>query len=284
MAASYPEARPVLRNQPPFEAVRLRDLSVYGNDMLATEIHTFAVELAAHPSLRKLAFGFAQLDSPLALDAIVDAALTLRLTKLEIAYCRMGPASAVLLPRLLRGDAWRHLTLRSGEGYGTLLDARAAALLANALRSNHTLTSLAVHDVGLWHDFEAAATLLGGLVGHASLTNITLSEGRPGVAAVAIVGPQFGALVAANAPHLCVLDICGLETLSDVGMGPLVDALPRNTHLRELRCRGNTMSAAFMRNRLMPALAANTSLQKLDSGFAEANAFVAARTAAAARS
>ena len=61
-----------------------------------------------------------------------------------------------------------------------------------------------------------------------------------------------------------------------------MDALPRNTHLRELVCRGNGMRAAFARKRLMPALAANTSLQKLVSGHAEADAFIAARTAAAA--
>ena len=42
------------------------------------------------------------------------------------------------------------------------------------------------------------------------------------------------------------------------------------------------MSDEFARNRLMPALAANTSLQMLDSGNAEADAFIAARTAAAA--
>ena len=63
-----------------------------------------------------------------------------------------------------------------------------------------------------------------------------------------------------------------------------MDALPRNSHLQELDCSDNPrMSDAFVRDRLMPALAANTSLQKLNSSSDEANQFIAARTAAAAR-
>ena len=70
--------------------------------------------------------------------------------------------------------------------------------------------------------------------------------------------------------------------LGDDGLGPLVDALPHNTHLRELGCMDYDMSAAFARDRLMPALAANTSLQILQSGNSDADALVAARTATAA--
>ena len=70
--------------------------------------------------------------------------------------------------------------------------------------------------------------------------------------------------------------------MSDAGLGALVDALPRNTHLRELDCGRNIMSAVFKREWLLPALAANTSLQKLVSDDAEADAFIAARAAAAA--
>ena len=66
------------------------------------------------------------------------------------------------------------------------------------------------------------------------------------------------------------------------GLGPLVDALPLNTHLQKLIISENNTSAAFARNRLMPALAANTSLQILHSGDSDADALVAARTAATA--
>jgi hypothetical protein len=74
--------------------------------------------------------------------------------------------------------------------------------------------------------------------------------------------------------------------MGDVGIGPLVDALPRNTHLRELECNA-WLSAAFVQDRLLPALAANTSLRMFYGGTATttatANAFVRAREQARLR-
>jgi hypothetical protein len=46
-------------------------------------------------------------------------------------------------------------------------------------------------------------------------------------------------------------------------MGALIDALPRNTHLRKLNLEVNGCTEAFMRDRLLPAVRANTSLQHL---------------------
>jgi hypothetical protein len=76
-------------------------------------------------------------------------------------------------------------------------------------------------------------------------------------------GAALGALVAANAPALLLLSLrdCGLE---EAALGLLVDALPRNTHLRILRLGDVTASAAFLRNRLLPAVRANTSLTLLE--------------------
>ena len=76
-----------------------------------------------------------------------------------------------------------------------------------------------------------------------------------------MVGGLLGAIVAADAP-LQALRIVGCE-LGDVGMGPLVAALPRNTHLRALECRFNDMSAAFTRDMLLPAVRENTGLREL---------------------
>jgi hypothetical protein len=44
-----------------------------------------------------------------------------------------------------------------------------------------------------------------------------------------------------------------------------VDALPHNTHLRTLDCRGNDMTELFARDRLLPAVRANTSLRTLNA-------------------
>jgi hypothetical protein len=75
-------------------------------------------------------------------------------------------------------------------------------------------------------------------------------------------GAVLGALVAAHAPALKVLAVprCAL---GDEGLGPLVDALAANTHLRELDCSNNGISETFVLNRLQPALLDGTSLRCL---------------------
>ena len=131
------------------------------------------------------------------------------------------------LPRLLRGDVLRELAM---WGHDRLtFDARAAALLAEALRSNCTLTSLILVcslqaslclspqrsnctltslelcNVAVWEDADAAAALLGALVGHTSMKRIRLSGSDRRDDLAAFVGPLLGALVAANSPRLRVL-------------------------------------------------------------------------------
>jgi hypothetical protein len=76
-------------------------------------------------------------------------------------------------------------------------------------------------------------------------------------------GAALGALVAANAPALVVVDLRECD-LQEAALGPLVDALPANTHLCMLHLGEVTASAAFMRERLLPAVRANTSLTLLD--------------------
>ena len=270
----------LLCNSPPFEALRLRSLRVGGSSMTVTGVAALAVQLAAHLSLRELVLVLVPLRTCAALDALVDAALALRLTKLVLSSCDVGPASAVALPRLLRGEALGELTLY-GDGYGptVLLDAPAAALLADALRSNRTLTSLTLCGVRLWGDVNAAAALFDALVGHASLTSIGLSRNDARSATAA--GALLSALVVADTPQLRVLDVSA-NLLGDAGLGSVMNALQRNTHLRKLNFSHNGMSYMFVRDRLMPALAANTSLRKLTSDCKEADAFIAARTAAMA--
>jgi hypothetical protein len=73
-------------------------------------------------------------------------------------------------------------------------------------------------------------------------------------------------------------------------LAPPVDALPLNTHLRTLNLDCNSFTGVFARDRLLPAVRANTSLRHLsaenytrDNKFLrEAEALVAARNAAAA--
>jgi hypothetical protein len=143
----------------------------------------------------------------------------------------------------------------------SLLDEPATALLSDALVANTSLTALHLTLVGLWRRPAAAVALVTALAGHPRLRAIDLSynivHGDADASAALL-----GALVAANARTLQRLDI-SISLLGDAGMGPLVDALRHNTHLRVLNCAVNEMSEAFARDRLLPAVRDNTGLRTL---------------------
>jgi hypothetical protein len=63
------------------------------------------------------------------------------------------------------------------------------------------------------------------------------------------------------------LDVSGCR-LFDAGLGSWLDALPANTHLRTLSCGDNEESEAFVCERLLPAVRANSSLRELKTGYA----------------
>ncbi len=75
-----------------------------------------------------------------ALDAVVDAAIGLRLPSLTLYLCQLTPASAPALARLISGGSLTDLYVWNGDRQ--LLDQPATALVADALRADSTLTSL----------------------------------------------------------------------------------------------------------------------------------------------
>jgi hypothetical protein len=288
------EAHRVLRNEPPFGPLRVRQLFVKGIRLDATDgTHYYATEdevialtanLATHASLASLELYDAPLDAPAALDAVVDAALLRRLSSVKLSYCRLSPASAPALTRLLGGDSLSELCIH--RCLLQLLDAPAAALLADALRHNTTLTALTLDQIYLWNDAAIAAQLMGALTAHPRLRSLRVCGNWLDYGGVQAgeAGTMLGALLLANAPALQTLDIRD-SLLGDDGMRPVVEALRHNTHLTKLHCSWNVMSEAFARNELLPAVRANASLRKLiasESGrqvaAREAQALVAART------
>ena len=97
-------------------------------------------------------------------------------------------------------------------------------------------------------------------MGHSSLRELRINGESNYEEECCDFGAALAALIAADAPALHVLD-CSDNKLTDAGLAPIVEALPLNHHLRELNCRDNGMSEAFARQRLLPAVRANTSLQ-----------------------
>ncbi len=172
-----------------------------------------------------------------------------------------------------------------------LLDEAAATLVGQALRANTTLTSFSFSvdslfdDSGTWCSCAATAALLGALTAHPSVRCLKLEDFNNADAAhTTLAGGLLGALVAANAPALTELDLWNVH--GDALRG-LALALPRNTHLRTLRCSTGQypMSEAFARDVVLPAVRANVGLRSLSvscgygTALNEAMALVAARTA-----
>jgi hypothetical protein len=284
------EARRALRNEGVFVPLRMRIASVHlFRADEATVVPLFA-DVAAHASLAELHVGGASFYVPAMLDAFIDAALSLPLLHtVEIMLSFLSPASALALARLLGSGTLTELIIQNNGR--TLLDAPAAALLGDALRANATLTSLTLHATQLWSDHAAAGALLGALTGHASLRHLGITgELDLSEEDQRHTGALLGALVAADAPALTALDVhyCGL---SDAGVHPLFEALPGNTHLRELKCSVNRFTEAFATDVLLPAVRANTSLRTLTATHPvfqrqldaelEAEALVAGRSEAA---
>jgi hypothetical protein len=283
-------AHRLLRNEGVFATLRVRKFCVDDVDDEAGVL-ALAADLATHTCLKEVRLHCAPLGA-LALDAVVDAAVALRLASLSLHRCNVTPASAPALARLISGGALTELSMWNDNQQ--VLDQPVGALIADALRANSTLTALQLQCCGLWQHAAAATLVLGALTAHRSLRTLDLGFNvlLDGDQAPAL-GAILGALVAADAPALRELHLSHIA-LNDVGLlglPPLLNALALNTHLHTLNLGYSHCTNNFARNVLLPAVRANTSLRHLvvrslggnqTELMREAEALVTARSAAAA--
>ena len=106
-------ARAMLRNEPPFEALRLRRLWMHDGLTSATEVVAFCLDMRFHASLEELALDYAMLRIAAALDAVVDACISLRLRTLILWGCHVVPMALPELTRLIAAGALRYLCVRN---------------------------------------------------------------------------------------------------------------------------------------------------------------------------
>jgi hypothetical protein len=279
------ESRAVLRNESPFEVVRVHELEVLCNqthggdaDDAVTEegsesarpaeeaLMTLAADVRQHASLTELHINFAWLAEASAFAQLVDAALAMRLSAVEFSYCRMRPDCRTALVRLLGGAALTSLHITepdTGPDAWLFVEDPALTLLCNALEENGTLTSLTLSNAFLWDEIDGGVQLIGALTAHRSLRTLSL-WGNSVHDAPDTAGDAFFELLAANSPALEELKV-QVNGLGDIGLGRLFDALPHNTHLRRLDCSSNGASEEFMRIDLLPAVLANSSLRELEA-------------------
>jgi hypothetical protein len=261
------DARRMLRGEPPFGPLRLRNVSVSFMDREYNEAIFLAclADVASHTWTTGLQIYDAWLDNPVALDAVVDLALARRFTAVSLRHCWLSPASVPALARLLGSSALTELVLRSSNygGPQPFEDVDTAAQLAAALRANSTLQRLELHGISLWGEPGAATILLCALINHSSVRELSLAGNQVDDNSRAVAVALVSAMLRANTPlRLLKLDDCNLR---DEGLGPVVDALARNTHLTRLDIGDNNRTKAFMRDRLLPAVRANRSLRELNA-------------------
>ena len=251
-----------LRREPPFGALHVRKLTVVAERDVPgqADLLAFWSAVSGHASLNVLQVFDTRLDSPAVIDALCAAAVACKLLSLRISDCHLSPASVPALVRLIRGGVLE--SLRIDNDNAPLLSEATAAQLADALAANRTLTRLRVSYTRFWDDAPAAGTMMRALTGHPHLRELDLSDNSPWEAEQSIAGAALGALVAADSPALQVLIVRYAE-LGDAGLAPLFEALPRNSHLRELQCCFTGPSEAFARDVALPAVRANTSLREL---------------------
>jgi hypothetical protein len=257
------DALRMLRAEPPFATLQLRyciEVSFYGGQPFCPFAAALA-DAALQPALLHVCVCFADTAQPAVMNALVDAALARRLRELSLYSCT--PPAAALLVRLLTEGSLDALEFSScGTLFAPLFNAADAALVADALRMNTTLTVLFLRDVHLWHYWRPAEFLLGALVKHTSLRELRICEEYLGTEVANAFGALLAALIAADAPALQSLN-CANNGLGDAGLAPLAEALALNRHLRALHMHNNGMSEAFARERLLPAVRANTTLRQL---------------------
>jgi hypothetical protein len=287
MRAEPPYARPL---QPRVLKVRFDDRQLFPNQAIGNpggmeRVGPFAAVLqdaTLQPSLVALKVFGADTANPAVLDALVDAALARRLQGISFEWST--PPAPAPLARLVAGGALELLELRIvavpnhnnvnaqlPDIVPPLFDAAGAALVAAALRNSTTLRTLSFFLTGC--DDDATTVLFGALVGHRSLRSLSVTIWRYGDQVMAqtalaqdaahALGAALGAIVAADSPTLMMLILSRLH-LGDTGLAHVVDALPRNRHLRMLTSQGNDMSEEFARERLLPALRANVGLRLLN--------------------
>jgi hypothetical protein len=287
LGCTPPDGEDVIRKEPPFDRLHIRILQLLPTHR-ADEAHVvrLARAIATHTPVTGVCWAGSPLGTAAALDAVMDAALARNISFLGFVQCKLSPTVAPpALARLVRGGVLATLRI---SNFAAAFDAPGAALLGDALRESRAITSLDVSCL-LFDDVGAAVALLQAVTAHPSLQELTVRDQCPPELAAA-VGAALGALVAADAPALRVLYLGRL--VGDAALRPLFDALPQNTHLRTLIFSGGgRVRHEFVRDTLLPAVHANTSLRSFEvqtyytdavtaALLRDAHALVAARAAA----
>ena len=247
---STAELAPVLRGDAPFGPVRVKCAKLYLDHTTREDALAAAAAASAHVWMTEMYVDSLPLNDAAVTEAVLNAACERRVTALTADVQGDFQADSPALARLLQCGSLEKLTMSTSGPVPA--GARTVAVLATALqgcRSLYSFISLRKVNATVQEPFDA---LLNALAALPLLEVLTLSIAWLD-AQKAAAGHALGALLAANPPSLRILSI-SLCNLGDDGLGPLLDGLASNTHLRTLYCDDNDPSDAFEHERLRPAL------------------------------
>ena len=109
----YEVLRAMLRNEPPFQALRLRRLDIVFRGVGNEELLILCSALRRHASLEEMLVQGVVLETAASMGAFVDALIALRLRGLEFFACRIAPVALPELTRLVSAGALRELDVAS---------------------------------------------------------------------------------------------------------------------------------------------------------------------------
>ena len=183
------------------------------------------------------------------IEALLDFALNHPLMALSLSG-RVTSAAMPSLTRLVSGGSLTTLEVRNG---GEVLPPSPEFCTAVAAAP---LVRLSYDSTGLLDTLATGLTLLAAVSGHSTLCHLRLAFNSVAPAGRHAVGAALGLLVAADS-RLVSLEISYCDLGND-GLLPLIDALPRTTHLCRLYCEGNDFTQ-LTTTRLLAAVRAMAS-------------------------
>jgi hypothetical protein len=188
-------ALPLLRNEAPFQAVRLQSLTNNWCWSQLPDADVLVPAIASHATLTRLEL----LGTPLshaAFDALVQVALSrpFKVLKIEYAADVLSQEEVLLIGRLLREGALQELGLRRNRH---LFDGPQRAALCTALRSCK-LETLSLRDIDLFDSPNESLDVRDALTGHPTLQTLLLKENVCSEENAPNVGQALGGLIAAE--------------------------------------------------------------------------------------
>jgi hypothetical protein len=250
-------ALPLFRNEPPFEAVRLRSMTFSRrDDDQPNDAAALAEAVVSHQTLTRLdAWDVPLTGAPL--DALVQLAISRPFSQCHLNHCGLTGESLPSLTRLLREGSLEEFGCSSNH---VLFTGQHVVTFCLALRTC-VLKSLALGFTRLFDSLPDGLAVLDALVGHPTLQTLILNFNSISKENKVTVGEALGRLVAADSA-LQSLDVSFCH-LGDDALRPLFAAVAQSTRLRELRCTDNDLSLEFAGDVVLPAIRSNVSLRSL---------------------